>query len=116
MQVPEVSRCIFNLHDPPVDSSLDVCARLDDGDPPRHILKGGRPVMHNAGSTAVRRAIEKYHPVLSLHGHIHESPGVVRIGKTLCINPGSEYSEGILRGAIVNLQDGHVQGYQLTTG
>lgn len=115
-QVPDVSRCIFNLHDPPKDSSLDLCAMVEEGDPPRHIFKGGKPVMHGAGSKAVRNAIETYQPLASLHGHIHESPGVIRIGKTLCVNPGSEYNEGILRGVILILQDGKLQGHQLTAG
>ena len=44
-----------------------------------------------------------YQPMLSLHGHIHESRGEARIGRTLALNPGSEYSEGVLRGVIVNL-------------
>ncbi len=115
-QVPDVSRCIFNLHDPPKDSSLDLCAMVEEGDPPRYILKGGQPVMHGAGSQSVRRALETYQPLASLHGHIHESPGVIRIGKTLCVNPGSEYSEGILRGVILILQDGKLRGHQLTAG
>lgn len=115
-QTPDVSRCVFNLHDPPKESSLDLCAMVQEGDPPRHVLKGGQPVMHSAGSAAVRHAIETYQPLLSLHGHIHESPGAVRIGRTLCVNPGSEYSEGILRGMIAILQDGKLQGHQLTAG
>ena len=59
-----------------------------------------------AGSTAVRAAIERHGPVLSLHGHIHESRGVQRIGRTTCVNPGSEYGEGVLRSAVVELLDG----------
>jgi Icc-related predicted phosphoesterase len=76
----------------------------------------GRPVLHGAGSTAVRAAIERDQPLLGLHGHIHESRGVVNIGRTLAINPGSEYSEGILRGAIVNLTSDGILSYQFTSG
>lgn len=115
-QVADSSHCVFNLHDPPINSSLDVCAQVAEGNPPRIVLNGGKPVMHNAGSTAVRGAIEKYQPILSLHGHIHESRGTKRIGRTLCVNPGSEYAEGILRGVIVTLKDGKLQGHQLTAG
>lgn len=115
-QVPDMARCVFNLHDPPKDSGLDVCAIVEEGNPPRHVFKGGKPVMHNAGSVSVRQAIEKYQPVLGLHGHIHESPGAFRIGRTLCVNPGSEYSEGILRGMIAVLKDGKLEGHQLTAG
>ncbi len=114
-QVTDPSRCVFNLHDPPFNSSLDVCARVE-GTPPRLVLKGGEPVMHNAGSTAVRDAIVSYQPIVSLHGHIHESPGTIRIGRTLCVNPGSEYAEGILRGLIANIENGKLKGHQLTAG
>jgi len=49
------------------------------------------------GSRAVRRFIESRQPLLSLHGHIHESPKVTgsfvdRIGRTLCINPGQSHT------------------------
>ena len=115
--VRDMSRCIFNLHVPPVDCRLDTCAKLDDSVvPPRPIMDGGNMVMYGAGSSAVRAAIEKHQPLLGLHGHIHESPGVVKVGKTLCLNPGSEYSEGIIRGAIVTCQRDKVVGYQLTSG
>jgi Icc-related predicted phosphoesterase len=116
-KVPDLSRCVFNFHEPPVDSTLDTCPMLDwESDPPTQIMRGGRPVLYGAGSRAVRRAIEQYQPLLGLHGHIHESAGAVRIGRTLCLNPGSEYAEGILRGAIVNMANGKLEGYQLTAG
>jgi Icc-related predicted phosphoesterase len=115
--VPDMNKAIFNFHDPPKDSTLDTCPMLDwDKDPPEQIISGGQPVMHGAGSRAVRDAIEKYKPMLGLHGHIHESQSVARIGRTTCINPGSEYAEGILRGCIVTFVDGEVQGYQMTSG
>jgi Icc-related predicted phosphoesterase len=72
--------------------------------------------MYGAGSTSVRTAIERLQPLLGLHGHIHESQAATRIGQTLCINPGSEYGEGVLRGCLVTLTHGKVQGYQMTTG
>jgi len=116
-QSPDLSHCIFNFHDPPVDSSLDTCPMLDwSTDPPTQIVKGGQVVLFGAGSQSVRRAIETHQPVLGLHGHIHESPGVINIGRTLCVNPGSEYGEGILRGVLVSLADGEVTGHQLTSG
>ena len=72
--------------------------------------------MYGAGSTAVRQAIEKYQPLLSLHGHIHESRGETKIGRTVAINPGSEYGEGVLRGAIITLSGDNVESVQLTSG
>ena len=116
-QVADTSRCVFNFHDPPVDSTLDTCPMLDwNTDPPAQIVRGGQVVLFGAGSQSVRRAVENHKPPLGLHGHIHESPGAVKIGRTLCINPGSEYGEGILRGALVNLAEGQVVSYQLTSG
>jgi Icc-related predicted phosphoesterase len=115
--VDDMSRCIFNFHDPPVDSALDTCPMLDwTTDPPSQIVQAGQVVLYGAGSHSVRRSIEAHQPLLGLHGHIHESPGVMRIGRTLCVNPGSEYAEGVLRGVLVNLADGKVQSHQLTSG
>ena len=115
--VSDFSHCIFNFHVPPVDSTLDTCPMLDwTTDPPVQITRAGQPVMHGAGSAAVRRAIEKHQPVLGLHGHIHESQGMTRIGRTVCVNPGSEYGEGILRGCLVNVAGGQVESYQMTSG
>jgi Icc-related predicted phosphoesterase len=116
-QVADLSHCIFNFHDPPVDSTLDTCPMLDwNTDPPSQIVRGGQLVLFGAGSESIRRAIETHQPLLGLHGHIHESPGVIKIGRTTCINPGSEYGEGILRGCLVTLSHGKVEGYQMTTG
>jgi len=116
-KVPDMQKAIFNFHDPPKDSTLDTCPMLDwTKDPPEQILQGGQVVMHGAGSIAVRTAIEKYKPMLGLHGHIHESQSVAKIGRTTCINPGSEYAEGVLRGCIVTFVGGEVQGYQMTSG
>lgn len=115
--VPDMSKTIFNFHDPPKDSTLDTCPLLDwTKDPPQQIQQGGQPVMHGAGSVSVRNAIEKYKPMLGLHGHIHESQSVAKLGRTTCINPGSEYAEGVLRGCLVTFADGEVQGYQMTSG
>jgi Icc-related predicted phosphoesterase len=115
--VDDFGRCIFNFHDPPNDSTLDTCPMLDwTTDPPTQIVKAGQPVLHGAGSTSVRQAIERHQPLLGLHGHIHESPGVIRIGRTVCANPGSEYGEGVLRGFLVSLGEGKIESYQLTSG
>jgi uncharacterized protein len=108
-------RVIFNFHVPPHDTPIDQAALLDAEFRP--VMKGGMPVISGVGSTAVRDALVKYQPMLSLHGHIHESRGEARIGRTLAINPGSEYSEGVLRGAIITLnRKKGVRGYQLVAG
>jgi Icc-related predicted phosphoesterase len=113
--VGSTDRVIFNFHVPPRETPIDQAALLDAEFRP--IMKGGMPVIAGVGSSAVREALENYQPMLSLHGHIHESRGEARIGRTLAINPGSEYSEGVLRGAIVTLSKKKgVRGYQLVAG
>jgi len=115
--IDDFSRAIFNFHAPPQDSTLDTAAKLDwTTDPPKVVTSGGTPVMYGAGSAAVRAAIEKYQPLLSLHGHIHESRGQTNIGRTVAVNPGSEYGEGVLRGAIVTIAGDVVKNVQLTSG
>ena len=115
--ITDFGNVVFNFHAPPVDSTLDTCPMLDaTTDPPSQIVRGGQPVLYGAGSTAVGAALERYQPLLGLHGHIHESQAAARLGRTLCINPGSEYGEGVLRGTLVNLMNGKVDSYQMTTG
>ncbi|MEM3409202.1 MAG: metallophosphoesterase [Nitrososphaerota archaeon] len=105
---------IFNFHAPPYNSTLDLAPKLDKN--LRIVLEMGQPIYVPVGSIAVRKTIEKYQPMLGLHGHIHESKNVTHIGRTLCINPGSEYSEGILHGVIVDLIKGNIDKYLLVTG
>jgi Icc-related predicted phosphoesterase len=112
IQHPE--RTIAILHVPPYGSGLDTCPELDEN--LKIVAKGGQVVMKSAGSTAVKAFLEKVQPMLSLHGHIHESPGHIHIGRTLSINAGSEYAEAILKAAIINLEDGRVKGHLLISG
>ncbi|HET7015829.1 MAG TPA: metallophosphoesterase [Streptosporangiaceae bacterium] len=109
------TRLIMNFHCPPYGSTLDDAPELDATLKP--VIRGGRPSIVPVGSHAVRDAIKKYQPGIALHGHIHESRGVQKIGRTLCINPGSDYSSGVLRGAVVDLaEDGTCMDFLLTTG
>jgi len=108
-QVKEQRNCILNLHVPPYDSGLDVAPKLNEELQP--VLVGGEPMRIPVGSTAVRKIIENHQPKLGLFGHIHESSGEVTIGRTLCVNPGSEYSEGILRGYVVDLDRNGIRQY-----
>jgi Icc-related predicted phosphoesterase len=116
--VPDLSRCVFNLHCPPKDTPIDTCLKLEvrPGELPRPIREGGRFLTTGGGSTAVREAISRYQPLVGLHGHIHESGGRFRIGRTQTFNPGSEYVQGVLQGVIVSLQDGRLASYQHTQG
>jgi Icc-related predicted phosphoesterase len=111
------SKVIFNFHAPPKDSTLDTCPMLDGTtDPPSQVVRGGQPVLYGAGSTSIRDAIERYRPMLGLHGHIHEAQAAARIGGTVCVNPGSEYGEGVLKGCLITIADGKVTSYQMTAG
>ncbi len=103
---------VFNIHVPPHNSKLDEAPELDENLRPKMAGQALKAV----GSTALRKAIEKTQPLLGLHGHIHEGRGATRIGKTLCINPGSMYEQGTLLGAIVKLGKNKVDDYVLTTG
>ena len=105
---------IFNFHAPPYGSKLDDAPALNDD---LTYVSGGQ-ALRPVGSTAVREAIERFQPVLSLHGHIHESRGATRIGSTLALNPGSSYEEGILQAAVVTIdpKKKKVKSYQLVNG
>jgi Icc-related predicted phosphoesterase len=106
-------RTIFSFHCPPYGSGLDEAPELTEDMRLKHAGRAPVPL----GSTAVREAIEKHQPTLSLHGHIHESRGNTRIGKTLSINPGSSYEQGELLGAVVDLEGGKkVKRFVLTSG
>jgi Icc-related predicted phosphoesterase len=94
-------RAIFNFHAPPYGTALDRAPTLDASLKP--VVSGGQIQVDFVGSKAVRVVIERHQPALALHGHIHESRGVARLGKTLCINTGSEYAGGVLHGALVTI-------------
>jgi Icc-related predicted phosphoesterase len=111
-QLKNPANSVFNLHVPPYGSTLDDVPELTEDLRPKH---AGRSLVP-AGSHAVRDIITEYRPILGLFGHIHEGKGAVRIGRTLCINPGSMYEQGRLLGALVNLARNKVKSYILTTG
>jgi uncharacterized protein len=106
-------RTIFSLHCPPYGTGLDdapeLTAEMD--------LKNAGHAVKPVGSTAVRDAIERFQPALSLHGHIHECRATKRLGRTLCVNPGSSYEQGQLLGAVIDVEGGkQVKKFVLTSG
>jgi uncharacterized protein len=106
---------VFNFHCPPYDSGLDTAAQLDSE--LRPVMRSGGPVEIPVGSSAVRDAVLGYQPVVGLHGHIHESRGVRRLGNAVCLNPGSEYASGALKGAIVDFdEEGRYVSHLFTSG
>ncbi len=112
--VPDMEKTIFNFHAPPYGSGLDEAPALDSSLRPTH----GGSVLKPVGSTAVRDAIQRHQPMLSVHGHIHESRGIKRMGRTLAINPGSVYGDGVLQGAVLELNEkkAKVTRYLLVNG
>jgi uncharacterized protein len=113
--VPDEARCVYNLHVPPAGTAIDQAPMLDEALKP--VVRGGSVQMGPAGSRAVRSLIERHQPPVALHGHIHEARGVVKLGRTVCINPGSEYGEGVLHGALLALdRKKGLKAYQLTSG
>lgn len=113
-QLEAPRRAILNVHVPPWESSLDTAFEVDED--LRYVTKGGRPHEVPTGSKAVRQIIEETQPVLSLHGHIHESKGVTKIGRTVAINPGSDYGSGHLDGCLIHLAPERVVNHYLVSG
>jgi len=111
-QITNFRTSIFQLHAPPYASGLDEAPTLDKDLKP---VKGGT-IRGPVGSKSVLEAIKKYQPLLGLHGHIHESKGARKIGKTLCVNPGSMYSEGILQGTLIELEKDKIRSQIFTSG
>ena len=112
--VPDRRRSIFNFHAPPFGTNLDNAPKIDAD---MRYVSGGQALIP-VGSHAIRDAILEYGPVLSLHGHIHEGRGAVKLGKTLAVNPGSIYEDGVLQAAIVDLdvKKAEVKRYLLING
>ena len=114
-RVKNFKTSIFCFHCPPFDSVIDLAPEIDKSLKPV-LAPGGGPMMMPTGSPSVRVALERFQPLLGLHGHIHESRGNIKIGRTICLNPGSEYTEGILRGALIDIDEDKVTDFLLTAG
>ena len=114
-KLEDPGRAVFNIHCPPVDTHLDQAPKLDADLRPVVDASGIQTI--SAGSTAVRELIERLQPLIGLHGHVHESPGASKLGRTVCVNPGSDYQDGVLRGAIVELDtEQGLRSWQLVQG
>ena len=112
VQCPE--NLVVNFHAPPFDSRLDTAPQLNTDFQIQTEM--GQPILTPVGSKAVRQFIEKRQPLLGLHGHVHESDGMANIGRTLCINPGSNYTDGVISGAIIGLKKDGLATYQMVRG
>ncbi|MEM4276506.1 MAG: phosphoesterase, partial [Thermoplasmata archaeon] len=107
--IKNMESAIFNFHDPPYGTPLDYAPKLRD-------MRQSAGEVEHVGSKAVYESIVKYQPFLGLHGHIHESRAVHKIGRTVVVNPGSEYGEGILKGVLLTLTDNKVKSHVFTSG
>jgi Icc-related predicted phosphoesterase len=111
-QVRDIPNAVFNLHPPPYGSGLDEAPELTSDLRPTY---AGRALI-SVGSRAVLKVIEKYQPLLALHGHIHEGKGTRKFRRTLCINTGSMYEQGILNGVVAELKPKGLGNYLMVTG
>ncbi|UCG01177.1 MAG: metallophosphoesterase [Candidatus Heimdallarchaeota archaeon] len=109
--IDNMNNAVFCFHCPPHDSIIDEAPLLNE-DLTYVGYSGGEPIRGPVGCKAVRSAIEKYQPLMGLFGHIHESAGSMKIGRTYCLNPGSEYTEAILKGFLVELKKGKIKRMQ----
>jgi Icc-related predicted phosphoesterase len=100
-QAKDPRRTIFLIHCPPFDSGLDTAPMLDQN--LRLQASAGDLLRGPVGSSGVLEAVKRFSPLLSLHGHIHESGGERKVGETLCVNPGSEAAFGIVRGYLIDV-------------
>lgn len=112
LRAPE--RSIVNVHVPPYGSGLDEAPVLDADLVVQTAV--GQVKFAPVGSTTVRDALLRIQPLLGLHGHIHESGGIRRLGRTIAINPGSDYGTGVLNGALITLERDKVAAHQLVRG
>lgn len=113
-KLDDPTRSIFNFHAPPYGTMLDLAPELDANKKP--VTVAGQVNFVHVGSKAVYNAIEKYQPLIGLHGHIHESYGNDTIGETPVVNPGSEYGEGILRGYIIEIEEHTIKNFWKVEG
>jgi len=96
-----MSQLVCDFHPPPFNTTIDLAPKLGKNMQPKMFM--GQPQYEHVGSTAVRKVIEEFQPKMGLHGHIHESPGIFKLGRTMCFNPGSEYLEGTMYGYLLTL-------------
>jgi Icc-related predicted phosphoesterase len=78
----------------------DACDVLVTHEPPRGVLDLAVDGRH-AGSERVREMVMRLRPRVHTFGHIHESPGIARLGETLAVN--CTMGDGTTGGALIEL-------------
>ncbi len=94
---------IYLFHAPPYGTELDL---IEVG----KSRYQGLELDPHVGSTAIRRFIKSEQPPLTLHGHVHLSYKLsgqwrTQLGRTICLNPGSQFERDILNLALIDLED-----------
>jgi Icc-related predicted phosphoesterase len=107
-------RAVVNVHVPPYGTGLDEAPQLDANLTVQASL--GQVKFGAVGSTAVRECLQRVQPLLGLHGHIHESHGFKQLGRTIAVNPGSDYGTGTLNGVLITLERDRVKAHQFVRG
>jgi len=98
----DMKNTVYIMHMPPANVLLDVCSDA-----------------RRVGSFAIYNFIKKNQPLLTLHGHIHESPQISnkwvnKIGKTICIQPGqSNYYQKFINYVIIDLKKMDYKHYSI---
>jgi len=113
-EVEDPTGLVCVVHPPPHGTELDQAPEIDDEF--RVQIENGEPRLIHVGSTAVRQFVLEREPLLGLHGHVHDSRAAQELGRTFCLNPGSQYSEGVLMGAIVRLSPSGIFSNQFVVG
>ncbi len=113
--VPTGAKCIWNVHVPPAGIGLDICD-APDVEGKKSWFANMSPRQVSAGSSSVAAAVRRYQPLLGLFGHVHEGRGAVKVGGTLCVNPGSEYFNSVLHAALIDIEDSSITAAQLISG
>jgi uncharacterized protein len=104
---------VFNIQLPPQDSILTSGSRLNCI---RGKVSRSEPCK-SSGCAAVRRFIETYQPLLTLHGSTRGRENkFTHIGRTLCCVPGDNRLERLLSGFIVTLNESEIMDFQPVQG
>ena len=113
-QIDNPRQTILDVHAPPIDTNLDLAPELDANFKPKTVR--GEILLGHVGSSSVRHLIESLHPIVGLHGHIHEAKGIDDVTGTPVYNPGSSYFSGNLQGLLLDLDGPEVAAHLFVTG
>ena len=85
---------ILLYHDVPYNTKFDLVRNKESPMNREHV-----------GDPIVNKIIKKYKPLLYICGHMHENPGVIKMGRTICLNTGLIEQNDYF---IINIKDSNV--------